>query len=585
DTICTCGDNIETTNTESWKQLSGTIERTDYIVEDNEWIIDDETETIVDLLEYLYNDESATIPSIYRTINVDNQTYDDFEDYFASLANNSSNSLTSAINYSGNVAAFAGTSSNNQSNNSNEPPNSNKLSAKPDNPLGQRYAELWDQLWDNMSDDEKQRMKELIGWGWKFEFYNMYNSYDISLNRRTIYIDYRHFTLTAWTNEQLIATIKTAINDSLLPTMKYTIADVLEAYKVIFGANEPLLQVYQSDYPNGVGADNIIEVVPLKGNEKISGGIAWRTWSERMTGTPDHYVIRISDQCRDVLEAAILLYNALDKSKTSDPMQTRILAQGDVDLYWGMSQAVFEQRVVPALQNFATAMQTCAAVAYEPIDWAIAISEAVEKKDPTYLAVAAVPFVPATVVNTVKTAKKITKGIKGGINVGDTLPSGIGSVVKVNRGGNSPESIQYQFQITGFPYDHEYALKYSKSNSHSKTVDFDGAKVEKIDGVDMEIFVEAKGKGYANLFNASFGQKKLDEWIEQATRQVEAILENGVAIDLAKHKPLEWHCAEFDAAKMFRDRLNSNKPTEQIILSNGCNLRDYIQVIHTDFIP
>jgi hypothetical protein len=62
-------------NTESWKQLTGTLDQTDYAIEDNEWTIDEESETVVDLLEYLYNDESATIPSNYRTINVDEQAY------------------------------------------------------------------------------------------------------------------------------------------------------------------------------------------------------------------------------------------------------------------------------------------------------------------------------------------------------------------------------------------------------------------------------------------------------------------------------------------------------------------------------
>ncbi|MDR2705232.1 MAG: hypothetical protein LBC02_05585, partial [Planctomycetaceae bacterium] len=52
----TNSDDSETKYTESWKQLTGTNNRTDYIVEDNEWIIDDESETIVDLLEYLYDE-------------------------------------------------------------------------------------------------------------------------------------------------------------------------------------------------------------------------------------------------------------------------------------------------------------------------------------------------------------------------------------------------------------------------------------------------------------------------------------------------------------------------------------------------
>jgi hypothetical protein len=76
-------DNTTTTFKEAWKQLYGNSELIDYTVEDNEWTIDDETENVVDLLEYIYNDDdSATIPSNYRTIIVDNQTYDDFEDYF-----------------------------------------------------------------------------------------------------------------------------------------------------------------------------------------------------------------------------------------------------------------------------------------------------------------------------------------------------------------------------------------------------------------------------------------------------------------------------------------------------------------------
>jgi hypothetical protein len=247
-----------------------------------------------------------------------------------------------------------------------------------------------------------------------------------------------------------------------------------------------------------------------------------------------------------------------------------------------MQQAVYEQQVVPAIQNFATAIQLCASVAYEPIDWAIAINEAIETGDPTCLAVATVPFVPATVVNTVKTAKKITKAIKGAMNMGDTLPSGIGSVVKVNRGSSS-RSAQYQAQVTGFPFDYEYQLKYSKSKTHSKTVEFDGVKVENINGVDVEFFVEAKGFRYEWLFTC-FGNEKMDEVIEQTKRQLNAIIENGIVIDLAKHKPLELHCAEEGAVTKFSEYLTSpNAPT--IILDNGGNLRDYIQIIHTVFNP
>jgi hypothetical protein len=92
--------NTNTTTTESWTNLTGTSQRTDYEVEDGEWIVDDECETIVDLLEYLYNNESTTIPNNYRTIIVDSQTYDDFEDYFESGYGNTINSLEVAISES-----------------------------------------------------------------------------------------------------------------------------------------------------------------------------------------------------------------------------------------------------------------------------------------------------------------------------------------------------------------------------------------------------------------------------------------------------------------------------------------------------
>jgi hypothetical protein len=123
-------------------------------------------------------------------------------------------------------------------------------------------------------------------------------------------------------------------------------------------------------------------------------------------------------------------------------------------------------------------------------------------------------------------------------------------------------------------------LKYSKSQTHSKTVEFDGVKVENINGVDVEIFVEAKGTGYAGMLPAEFAKKYIREnWIEQATRQVEAILENGIAIDLSKHKPLEWHCAEDAAITEFNEALKS------AILANGELLSKYIDVIHTVYIP
>jgi hypothetical protein len=222
-------------------------------------------------------------------------------------------------------------------------------------------------------------------------------------------------------------------------------------------------------------------------------------------------------------------------------------------------------------------MQTCAAIAYEPADGAIAINEAVETKNPTCLAFAAVPFVPVTVVNTFKTAKKISpRFIKGGINEGDTLPSGIGSVVKVNR-GSSPNSVQYQSQVSGFPYGHEYSLKYSKSNTHNKAVDFDGAKVENINGVDLEIFIEAKGLSYEKFFSEPFGGAIIETQIAQAKRQVEAILENGIKIDLTKCKPLEWHFAELGAKNDFLNAIQDVK------ISNGEFLKKYVDVLHSAF--
>ncbi|MDR2651809.1 MAG: hypothetical protein LBC68_05790, partial [Prevotellaceae bacterium] len=68
----------------------GTNNRTDYIVEDNEWIIDDESETIVDLLEYLYDETnnqnsttSSTIPSDYSCVSIASTLYAAFANYFS----------------------------------------------------------------------------------------------------------------------------------------------------------------------------------------------------------------------------------------------------------------------------------------------------------------------------------------------------------------------------------------------------------------------------------------------------------------------------------------------------------------------
>jgi hypothetical protein len=74
--------NANTTTTESWTNLSGTKQRTDYEVENNEWTITDENETEIDTLEYLYNNSASTIPTNYRTITVDETAYDDWEEYF-----------------------------------------------------------------------------------------------------------------------------------------------------------------------------------------------------------------------------------------------------------------------------------------------------------------------------------------------------------------------------------------------------------------------------------------------------------------------------------------------------------------------
>jgi hypothetical protein len=76
--------NANTTVTESWTNLSGTKQRTDYEVETGEWTIANENETEIDTLEYLYNNSATTIPINYRTITVDEIAYNDFEDYFAS---------------------------------------------------------------------------------------------------------------------------------------------------------------------------------------------------------------------------------------------------------------------------------------------------------------------------------------------------------------------------------------------------------------------------------------------------------------------------------------------------------------------
>jgi hypothetical protein len=87
-------DNTETTTTESWKNLNGTNDLIEYIVNNNEWTIDDETTNTVDLLEYLHDDSPATIPTNYRTITVASQTYNNFEDYFVCVnANTTINSV------------------------------------------------------------------------------------------------------------------------------------------------------------------------------------------------------------------------------------------------------------------------------------------------------------------------------------------------------------------------------------------------------------------------------------------------------------------------------------------------------------
>jgi hypothetical protein len=163
------------------------------------------------------------------------------------------------------------------------------------------------------------------------------------------------------------------------------------------------------------------------------------------------------------------------------------------------------------------------------------------------------------------------------------LPSGIGSVVKVNRGSSS-RSAQYQAQVSGFPYGQEYSLSFSQAKNRSKTVEFDGAKVETINGVDVEIFVEAKGLGYNKLFSASFGDMIIKTIVNQTKRQLNAIIENGIVIDLARHKPLELHFAEGGAVTKFSEYLEG-LDAESLALGNGSSLLDYIQIIHTPFIP
>jgi hypothetical protein len=82
--------NANTTITESWTNLTGTSQRTDYEVENNEWAVDDENETEIELLEYQYKEESNlnnstnnTIPSEYSSVSVASTLYTTFANYFA----------------------------------------------------------------------------------------------------------------------------------------------------------------------------------------------------------------------------------------------------------------------------------------------------------------------------------------------------------------------------------------------------------------------------------------------------------------------------------------------------------------------
>jgi hypothetical protein len=141
-------------------------------------------------------------------------------------------------------------------------------------------------------------------------------------------------------------------------------------------------------------------------------------------------------------------------------------------------------------------------------------------------------------------------------------------------------SQNYQAQVTGFPHGYEYTLKYLGSVTRNKVVDFDGFEIRKVDGIDFGIFIEAKGSEYEKLLRYGFNHI-LDEMIVQATRQVEAIIENGAHVDLTKVKPLEWRFAEQYTLRKFEMFLLDNPVT----LSNGKQLSDYIKLIHTRPIP
>jgi hypothetical protein len=305
---------------------------------------------------------------------------------------------------------------------------------KPENPL----LEHQQQFWDSLSKDEKQRLKEIIGWGWKFEFYNMSTAYDIDLTKKVIYIDYRYWYGFKKSDDSLISVMKEALHDERLPLMKYNLNDVLTAYKAIFGNNEPLLKTYLSSLSER--PDNILEVVPILKNTLSIGGSS----QDRILGYAnkdgyEYYVIRISDQCRTPLEAAILLYNELIKATSSRPMQSRILASGNVDLYNGIPEQIFNEQFKPFLKNVALAIEMGISLTSDCIDTAISISEFIETKDVRYLASASLPFVTA---GTVKAVGNAANAVAGTIKEGDNL-GGVGKVVFRNRGGSIRSQLDF----------------------------------------------------------------------------------------------------------------------------------------------
>ncbi len=97
--------------------------------------------------------------------------------------------------------------------NGNQPPDELKA---PANPLSEAEKAVWDKVLENLTAAEKNQMNALLDSGWKIVFRNMNDSYYVDPYINTIYIDYRHWTGTAWGVEEKAQKIRDALKDPLV---------------------------------------------------------------------------------------------------------------------------------------------------------------------------------------------------------------------------------------------------------------------------------------------------------------------------------------------------------------------------------